>query len=79
MQNVRTIASDDEEGGCPESGTIDVSAAMQLSCTGSGAGWLNELDVNGNWIVNLTFIGNDMVTVRYSNATTVWTLTSPCD
>ncbi|MBU1651092.1 hypothetical protein KKA00_02635 [bacterium] len=79
VENVRTAAGDDEEDGCPETGIIAVSAAMQLSCTGSGAGWLNELEINGDWTASITFIGNNMATVRFANATTVWTYTGPCD
>jgi len=78
-QDVRISPLGVEGEGCPESGSVSVYAAVHLGCAGACTGWVEEVDTDGHWSVTTTFTGNNSLTVRYSDGTTVWTWSGPCD
>ena len=66
---------------CPQSGSVHVVATLNLECTGGGDSNLNQLNVNGTWILNITINNNNTATITYSDGTTIWTVTEDlnCD
>jgi len=78
-ENIRISPMDVEGEGCPESGTVNVYAAMHLGCSGACTGWFEEVDTDGQWTAATRFTGNNTLSIQYSNGTSVWTWSGPCD
>jgi hypothetical protein len=68
-----------QESGCPESGQIVQTAAIDIYCVGEGENAGDTLDINGIWTVTATVNeGVDTVTITFSNGTVSWTVVEPC-
>jgi hypothetical protein len=62
---------------CPTAGSASSTVRLDLSCEGGGSGY-DSLNVNGTWTMTATVSG-DVITVSYSDGTTSWTVSGPCD
>ncbi|MDX9856564.1 MAG: hypothetical protein RBT76_02115 [candidate division Zixibacteria bacterium] len=62
---------------CPESGSVARTVSIDLSCQSNDG--LNQLDIEGTWTVTATVNGDGTITVTYSDGTTAWTVTRPCE
>ncbi len=64
---------------CPQSGSISVSASIDISCTGDGSNELQERDVNGVWTVDAVVNSNQTVTVTVTGDNNTWRIVEPLD
>ncbi|KAA3636800.1 MAG: hypothetical protein DWP97_02015 [Calditrichaeota bacterium] len=69
---------DSPDDGCPQSGSVVVSSGLSLNCTGNGEGGLSSLSIDGTWTMTAQFNGTSE-TYTFSDGTTTWTITEPCD
>ena len=69
---------DSPDDGCPQGGSVVVSSGLSLDCTGNGEGGLNSLSIDGNWTLTAQFNGTTE-TYTFTDGTTTWTITEPCD
>ncbi|MBU8933414.1 MAG: hypothetical protein KOO62_05345 [candidate division Zixibacteria bacterium] len=64
---------------CPLDGTISVTMAIDMDCTGdSPIGW-DQLNIDGTWTMTAVVNGNRTITVTISDGTTTWTTTETLD
>lgn len=71
------VVTDLDGSSCPTSGSLDLTATVDISCSGIGAS-NDTLDIEGEWNIGAMY-DNGMVTVSYTDGTTVWQVTGPCD
>lgn len=76
--SINNIVAPMDDGDCPTSGTITMVSTVNASCTTLAGSQTGTVDVSGTWTVTGTFKDGN-VTATYSNGTTVWTVTEPCD
>jgi len=62
---------------CPMRGSMKLTANMALNCAAIITP--DSLDVNGTWTVNSTVLTNGEIRTQFSDGTTSWTVTEPCD
>lgn len=73
---VNLVSQDEPNTDCPSSGTISVSATLDLACVSFGQ--TDTLEINGSWAVGVTFNGDGTASVVYEDATTRWTTEINC-
>jgi len=69
----------DQEGDCPLDGSAEVTAGIDLECTGNGG--LSSIDVEGSWTIEVE-INGDMRTITVRHGNVRWSVTEPntdCD
>lgn len=80
-QTITALSMNSNGDECPTSGTINMSASIDLACTDtSSVGTsLDSLSISSQWLVTATVNNDGSVTVHYSDNTTQWTVTQPCE
>lgn len=66
------------EGDCPETGTINVTATLDIECQGDQGSQFDSLSISGTWTVNATVNPNNTVTISFSDGLVAWTVTETC-
>jgi len=70
------IVMDFEGGGCPQSGSIVVTTAIQFDCQGTQENpW--SLSLDGLWTITGTYDGQNE-NFTFTDGTNVWTSSEPC-
>jgi len=64
---------------CPTSGTVSVTATIDMSCIGDLGAGVDTISVSGVWTATGVYTSDGSVTLTISDGTTVWTTTEPCD
>ena len=75
IQNVMAVF---EGADCPTSGTMVLSASLDLACAGTGGHTGDSVVVNGGWGLTATFDG-DATHMSYTNGTTRWNVVDSCN
>lgn len=73
---VNLVSQDEPDTDCPSSGTISVSATLDLACVSTGQ--TDTLEISGSWAVAVTFNGDGTASVVYEDETTRWTTEINC-
>jgi hypothetical protein len=77
LSNIRLDATylynEDDEMNCPFAGSLVYTGAINIVCTGDGAGTLS-----GNWSVSQVF-NDGLISVVIGNGINNWTMTDTCD
>lgn len=74
-----TMNMTDTTGDCPLSGTMSVTATLDVFCFSSGQQGTDSLSINGTWSIDATVNQDNTITVTYNDGTTSWTATGPCN
>lgn len=66
---------------CPTAGTVDMSASIDFACTDTAniGSSIDSLTISSQWHITATVNDDSSVTVHYSDNTSQWTVTEPCD
>ena len=70
------------EGGtiaCPTSGSISLTANINISCIGDLGAGVDTISVSGVWTATGVYASDGSVALTISDGTTVWNTTEPCD
>ncbi|MDH4157122.1 MAG: hypothetical protein OEW00_07595 [candidate division Zixibacteria bacterium] len=81
-QSVFGLQIDANCGECPRAGAVIISATVDLACTGGSDNpdsLGSSLQLEGAWNVTVVVNDNNTVTITYSDGTTNWVITEPCD
>jgi hypothetical protein len=81
-ESIFGLQIDADCGECPRAGTVIINATVDLECTGGSDNpdsLGNLLQLEGTWIVTAVINNNNTVTISYSDGTTNWVITEPCD
>ncbi len=65
--------------GCPTSGSISLTANINISCIGDLGAGVDTISVSGVWTATGVFASDGSVALTISDGTTVWNTTEPCD
>jgi len=66
---------------CLQDGSISLTATIDLSCTGGGdnPGPLQQLDIEGTWVITFVVNNNNTATITFTDGTTTWRVTEDID
>ena len=65
--------------GCPTSGSISLTANINISCIGDLGAGVDTISVSGVWTATGVYASDGSVALTISDGTTVWNTTEPCD
>ena len=64
---------------CPTSGSISLTATVDMTCIGDLGAGVDTITVSGVWTATGVFASDGSVAITISDGTTVWNTTEPCD
>lgn len=65
--------------GCPTSGSISMTATIDMSCIGDLGTGVDTISVSGVWTATGVYASDGSVALTISDGTTVWNTTEPCE
>lgn len=71
------VAQLDGSSDCPTSGSINLTANIDISCTGQIGSSIDTVAIQGEWNIGAIF-NNGTVTLSYTDGTSIWEATEPC-